>query len=133
MSQGATPSTSGGGGGPGFASLYWEYLAPWSNPAAVDGWDTALHVGKWAGWITGAVAGTGAIAVWGWGTAGLATYGFGVGPGTGATGLHVIYGATEAGGAGTMVWHQALGGGLWVIGADSTTVASITCPAGTFA
>src|ERR1700761_6477825 len=34
---------------PGFWGLYWEYLAPWNGPTAVNGWDTALQVGKWGG------------------------------------------------------------------------------------
>ena len=54
--------------GPGFWSLYGEYLAPWNNPPAVDGWDHVLHGGKWVG---------GAMAVVGSAGAALKAYGVG--------------------------------------------------------
>jgi hypothetical protein len=80
------------------------------------------HVANYSGWI-GASALHAAGAVWAWGAAGLPTFGLGVGRGVGLTRLHVFYGATPWGG-GAMTWQHALGRGMWVIGADSTTVSS---------
>lgn len=81
--------------------------------------NVSMHVGAYS------LEAASVLYVWG---AFLPTYGVGVGPGAavseGGTGIHIIYGAAEPGGA--MVWNHAVGGGLceggWVIGASQSVV-----------
>ncbi|NOX55754.1 MAG: hypothetical protein GXP27_15195 [Planctomycetes bacterium] len=59
---------------------YLSYLAPWNNPAPVDGWDKALHWGKWTFWGIGvtSAAGAGAAAATGVGSMTLSEVGVAV-------------------------------------------------------